>query len=206
MAAWPDLSAALRWATLALYNHRMSPTVPDSPEPRLSDWNRLAQRMGPNLGLWLLLSGIAAGALLFVSPAQTARPMLVSIALLLLPLAVFLLGWMAGMSTFAISCDIWRRGGWSVRLVYLLPILLSAITALGLLGGGYWWLLSVVVALLGHRKGTQRAWWGAVSCLAFTFRSGGPGMPRLAESDAEALSYATDAINNEIGRRPRTRT
>jgi hypothetical protein len=174
-------------------------TVPDTPEPRLSDWHSVARRMGPNLWHWLLASGIAAGVMLVLSPVQNSWPVLVSTGLLLMAPVVFLLGWMAGMSTFAISCESFRRGPRTVRLVKLLPILFVAIVALGLLGGRYWWLFFPAVAFLGHRKAIQRMWWGAVTQLAWCFRS---GSPRLAATDAEALSMATDSINESIGRRP----
>jgi hypothetical protein len=162
----------------------------------------MAQQMGPKLSLWLLASGIAAGIMLFVSPVKSAMPVVVSTGLLLLAPAVFLLGWMTGMSVFGISCDTWRRLGWNGRLVCILPILLCAIVALGFLGGRYWWLFSLGVAFLGQRKGTQRAWWGAVAVTAFSFRNEFLGRPPLAETDAQALAMATDSINKQIGRRP----
>jgi hypothetical protein len=105
---------------------------------------------------------------------------------------------MVGMSMFAISCETWRRIGWHGRLVKLLPLLLCAVAALGLLGGGYWWIFSVIVAVLGHRKGSERAWWGAVCCVAFVLRTGICDLPGLAESNEDALSQAMESINREI--------
>ena len=177
-------------------------TVPDSSAPELSDWDHLAQRMGPSLGLWLLASGILAGAMVFLFPVQSSWPILVSTAVVLLAPVVFLLGWMAGMSLFAVSCETYRTCYWNARFEYVLPVLVSAIAVLGLLGGWYWWFLSPVLAILGHRKGTQRAWWAAVSVLSWSFRGKSAGL-RLAQTDEEAITQAVDAINKQIGLRPR---
>jgi hypothetical protein len=61
-------------------------------------------------------------------------------------------------------------------------------------------LLSFGLAFLGHRKGTRRAWWATVACLAFAFRDPGTGMPPVATSDEDALAKAIEAVNEEIGR------
>ena len=162
-----------------------------------SDWDRVAHKLGPKFGGWMLASAITGGIMLCVVPLRTSSPVLVSIAVLILTPSVFLLGWMSGMSVFAISCATWRGIGWHTQLFKILPILLCAVAALGVLGGGYWWVLSVVMAILGHRKGRQRAWWGAVCCVAFVFRSPFIGQA-VARSNEEALSKAIDSVNREI--------
>jgi hypothetical protein len=179
-------------------------TVPNNPIPPVSYWEEVGQRRGPNLPHWLLVSGIGAGVMLFVFPVQTSWWFLASTGVVLLAPVVFLLGWMTGMSMFANSCATYRGVGFSKPLVYLVPILLSGTIALGLLGGGYWWLFAIVLAISGNRKGALRAWWTAVVIVAPALRDWevAPGV-RLAETDAEALSQAKDAINEEIGLRPR---
>jgi hypothetical protein len=173
----------------------------DSPVLPLSHWVGVGKRMSPNLSLWLLASSIAAGGMLLVVPVQTSWAVVVAAGLLLLTPLVFWLGWVLGLVTFNQS-----RARWPscvkphVWLVCVVPILLCSIAALGFLGGGYWWLLSFVIAFLGHRKGTQRAWWGAVANLAWVLRNS--DTPLLARTDAEAISLAIDSIKAEIGRRP----
>jgi hypothetical protein len=71
----------------------------------------------------------------------------------------------------------------------------------GLLGGKYWWLLSFGLAFLGHRKGTQRAWWSAVAYLAFLFREAAFGFsdsPPLVQNDEDALAKAIEVVNEDI--------
>jgi hypothetical protein len=107
------------------------------------------------------------------------------------------------MSMFARSYRFWPRTAWNVPLVYVLPILLVAILALGLLGGRYWWLFALVVAVLGQRKGTRRAWWSAVVWRAWNFRTWESLGKPWADTDAQALAMAIDGVDKEIGGRPR---
>ncbi len=176
------------------------PQANETTLPRLSDWERLADRRGPNLLHWLCVPPIAAGVMLYASPIVRSSVLTSAVAVLLSPL-IFLLGWMAGASTFSISCQHFRRTHRTWSFAFLLPAIVATAVALGLFGGGYWWLLSFGLALLGHRKGTQRAWWGAVACLAFAFRDPGMGLPPVARSDEDALAKAIEAVNEEIGRR-----
>jgi hypothetical protein len=176
------------------------PPTPETTPPSLSDWDRLAHRNGPNFIHWMLISAIAAGLMLYLSPVLSTARVLISIIGVLLSPAIFLLGWMTGMSMFATSCEHYRRSHRTWPLVYLLPVLLAVIVGLGLLGGRYWWLFSLALAILGHRKGTQRAWWAAVACLAFIFRDPGMGLPPVAHNDEDALAQAIDVVNKEIGR------
>ena len=183
-----------------------TPSAPETVTPRLSDWEDVAHRHGPNVWRWLFAVGIFAGVMLFVSPfacssiTSSDLPLISRVVAFLLSPLMFLLGWLVGMSTFSNSCEHYRRSHrtWSLR--YLLPCLLAAIVGLGLLGGRYWWLFAVALALLGHRKGTQRAWWAAVVLLAFVFRDPGIGLP-LAQDDEQALALAKEAVNKEIGRK-----
>ena len=176
------------------------PQTTETLVPRLSDWERVADRRGPNLLHWLCVSTITAGVMLYASPIVRSSVFTSAAAVLLSPL-IFLLGWMAGASTFSISCQHFRRTHRTWSLAFLLPAIVATTVALGLLGAGYWWLLSLGLAFLGHRKGTQRAWWGAVACLAFAFRDPGMGLPPVARSDEDALAKAIEAVNEEIGRR-----
>jgi len=173
--------------------------TPGSPPPRLSDWNRVADRMAPNLLLWMLAGGIAAGVMLYLSPIDGPNQVLTSIGAVLLAPVVLCVAWFTGVSGFAVSCETFRRGANPAPLHYIVPILLAAIVGLGLLGGGYWWLLSFALAVQGYRKGTQRAWWNAVACVAYVFREGIASIT-VASTDEEALTKAMDAINKEIGR------
>lgn len=175
--------------------------TPDAPPPRLSDWNRLADRMAPNLLLWMFAGGIAAGVMLYLSPIDGVSQILASIGAVLLAPMVLCLGWFTGVSGFAISCETFRRGCRAAPLQYIVPVLLVAIVGLGLLGGRYWWLFSFALAIQGYRKGTRRAWWSAVACVAFVFRDGMGIMP-LASTDEDALAKAVDSINKEVGRGP----
>ena len=173
-------------------------------EPTLRDWERLAQRSGPKISLWLAAAALFAGVMLAVCPVRNGWPILTAVSALVLTLVVFLLGWLAGARVFAHSCESFRRGHRTFRLRYIVPLTILAITGLGLIGSRYWWAFGPVVALVGHRKGTQRAWWAAVAALAFVFRSGHFGV-RIAESDGVALAKAKDAINESIGRWQRQR-
>lgn len=177
--------------------------APETTPPRLSDWQRLAHRRGPNLLRWMLASGIATGVMLYSSPMVSSTSVLISVSAILVSPLIFLLGWMAGMSTFSASCELYRRLHRTWSLIFLLPVLLAANVGLGLLGGRYWWLFSFALAILGHRKGTRRAWWSAVACLADTFRSepAGMGLPSVAKNDEDALALAIEAVNEEIGRK-----
>jgi len=132
---------------------------------------------------------------------QNSWPVVTSASVLLLTPVVFLLGWVAGLTTFARVCESYRRTGLMYRLVYLLPILVACVAAVGFFGGGYWWLISPVVAIVGHRKGTQCAWWSEVTMLASAFRTADSPRPLVA-TDEEALAEAKAAINKQIGRRP----
>ena len=181
------------------------PQAPDTTSPRLSDWERLAHHRGPNLMHWMLVSVVGAGVMLYATPVVGSTSVLIPVAAVLLSPLIFLLGWTAGMSTFSISCQHYRRTHHTWSLIYLLPVLLAATVGLGFLSGRYWWIFSFALALLGHRKGTQRAWWGAVACLAFVFRDPGVGFPPVAHSDEDALTRAIEAVNEEVGRRPSRR-
>ena len=164
-----------------------TPSAPETVTPRLSDWEDVAHRHGPNVWRWLFAVGIFAGVMLFVSPfacssiTSSDLPLISRVVAFLLSPLMFLLGWLVGMSTFSNSCEHYRRSHrtWSLR---------------------YWWLFAVALALLGHRKGTQRAWWAAVVLLAFVFRDPGIGLP-LAQDDEQALALAKEAVNKEIGRK-----
>ncbi len=173
--------------------------APDTPAPRLSDWERVAQHRGPNLLHWILPSLVLSGFFLYASP-MVHFSVVISIAAVLLSALIFLLGWMTGMSTFALSCQHYRRTHRTWSFGFLLPAIVAATVALGFLGGRYWWLLSFGLAFLGQRKGTQRAWWGAVACLAFVFRDPGRGLPPIAQNDEDALVKAIEAVNSELGR------
>lgn len=177
----------------------MSETTADPPTLSMRDWDRIADRLGPKLGHWLLASLLAAGAMLMAAPVQEHWHTTRVVGLVLLTPLVFLLGWMAGMRTFSYSCESFRRLHGTSRLRYLAPILLVGIAAIGLFGSRYWWLFALIVAFMGHRKGTQRAWWAAVACLAFVFRGDQFGI-RIATSDDEALAKAKDAVNESIRR------
>jgi hypothetical protein len=139
-----------------------------------------------------------------VAPVQSGSPVLVSLAVIVLAPIVFILGWMAGMRMFAVSCESYRRMAPRVRLDYVLALLLVAVVVIALLAGGYWWLLAVTLAFLGHRKGTQCAYWSAVGTLAWVLRNPGPLGPSLVETDEEALSTAAEVITGEFASRPRT--
>jgi len=178
-----------------------TPQTTETTRPRLSDWKRLSHQRGPNLSYWLLASLVAAGFLLYASPPLRSSVLISTFAVLLSPL-IFLIGWKLGMSTFSLSCQHYRRLHRTWSLSFLLPAIVTATTGLGLLGGRYWWLFSFGVAFFGHRKGTQRAWWGAVAILAFDFRSDpGLGLRPVAQNDEDALAKAIDAVSEEIGRR-----
>ena len=110
------------------------------------------------------------GVMLYASPIVSSTSVLISVVAVLLSPLTFLLGWMAGMSTFAHSYEPFRRRHRPWSFAFLLPVILAMTVGLGLLGGKYWWLLSFGLAFLGHRKGTQRTWWSAVAYLAFLFR------------------------------------
>ena len=171
------------------------------PMANFSDWQRLGERAGPRLRLWMLVSGIAAGGMLYLSPVASSSRMLISIGVVLLAPLVLWLGWITGVSNFAVSCQTFRKGNRTASLIwYLLPILVAAIVALGLLGGRWWWLFSIAVAVQGTRKGARRAWWSAVACSAYGLRSldrtYGSG---LFATDEEALAAAIDGINKEVG-------
>jgi len=176
------------------------PLAEETEKPSLSAWEGVADHRGPNLWKWMFASVIGASVMLYLSPISSSVQWLMSgIAVALSPL-IFLLGWMIGMTIFSFSCEHYRRSHrtWSLR--YLLPGLLLGIVGLGFLGSKYWWLFSVALGVVGHRKGTQRAWWGAVVCLAFVFRDPGIGRP-FALDDEQALAMAKEAVNKEIGRR-----
>lgn len=175
--------------------------TPGTPPPSLSDWNRLADQMAPNLTLWMVVSGIAAGVMLCLAPIESSVSILASIAAVLLAPLVLCFGWFTGVSMFAASCETFRKGCRGAPLQYIVPVLVVALVGLGLLGGRYWWLFSIALAILGHRKGTRRAWWSAVACVAFVLREGMGIMP-LAATDEDALAMAMDSINKEIGRGP----
>lgn len=175
------------------------PQTPGTPPPSLSDWKHLADRMAPNLNLWMVGTGIAAGVMLYLAPIESSVQILASIGAVLLAPLVLCFGWFTGVSMFAASCETFRRGCRSAPLQYIVPMLLVALVGLGLLGGRYWWLFSIALAILGHRKGTRRAWWSAVACVAFVFREG-KGIMALAATDEDALALAMDSINKEIGR------
>jgi len=182
------------------------PHAPEAIPPNLSDWERLADRRGPNLLHWLLVSVIGSGVMLFVSPMVRSVSVLTSFVAILGSPLIFLLGWLAGMSTFSASCESYRRMHRTCSLIYLLPVLLGATFGLGLLGGRYWWLFAFALAFLGHRKGTQRAWWSAVACFAFVFRTEPRmGFPPGALGDEKAVTLAIETVNKAIGRRSSTR-
>jgi hypothetical protein len=147
----------------------------------------------------VFISLVAAGVMFFLSPVQSSRPVLVSMSVLFLTPAVFLLGWLLGMSCFAKVCDGYRIAIQPPRVTYLLPMLFTTIIAIGLLGEGYWWFFSFAVAFMGHRKGTRRAYISEVTNLAFCLRS--RPFPGLLEpqSDEDALAQATELVNKEIG-------
>jgi hypothetical protein len=173
----------------------------EKPEARLSDWDRLAHRRGPNLLRWMLISLMAGGVMLYASPIVSSTSVLISVAAVLLSPLTFLLGWMAGMSTFARSYEPFRRRHRPWSFAFLLPVILAMTIGLGLLGGKYWWLLSFGLAFLGHRKGTQRAWWSAVAYLAFLFREPAFGFsdsPPLVQNDEDALAKAIEVVNEDI--------
>jgi len=180
----------------------LSPELLKAPAPSSSDWDRVADQMGPNLGHWLLASVLAAGGMLVASPIRNGWPVLSAVGATALAAVLFLLGWMAGMRTFAYSCQMFRRLHPTFRLRYLAPLIVLGVAGLGFLGWRYWWVFAPVVAFLGHRKGTQRAWWIAVANLAFVFRGEQFGV-RIAATDEEAIAKAKDAINESIGRSPR---
>jgi hypothetical protein len=180
-----------------------APQPTEKTAPTMAHWQEIAHRRGPSLFHWLLFSLITAGILLYLSPITVSSSLLVSALAILVSPILFLLGWDAGMSTFAISCDAYRRLHRTWPLLYLLPIILVLALGLGWLGGRYWWIFSFVLAFLGHRKGTQRAWWSAVTGLAFALRHETFLRVSGAMSDEEALSHAIDSVNEEIGKRPR---
>lgn len=177
------------------------PAASAVPRPRLSDWDRLAHHRGPNLLRWLLASLTAAGIMLYASPPSHASVLPSVLAVLLSPVILFL-GWMAGTSTFSVCCEHYRRLHRTWPYSFVVPVIVAAIVGLGLLGGGCWWLLASALAYLGHRKGTQRAWWAAVAALAFAFRSEpGFGLRPVADNDEQALAKAVEAVTEEIGRK-----
>src|SRR5689334_21155343 len=102
--------------------------------PRLSDWNELAQRRGPNLGLWLLASAIGAGVMLFISPLVTSWPVLASSGVLFPAPLVFRIGWVGGVTKFADFCESFRSRFCTVPLVFQLPVLLTAVAGIAPLG------------------------------------------------------------------------
>jgi hypothetical protein len=138
--------------------------------------------------------------MLYVSPVQNSSRLLSASAIVLLSAVVFVTAWETGRSMFAVSCESYRRLSPHKPLRYLFPFLAAAIISLGLVGSRWWWLFSPALAFWGHRKGMQRAWWGAVVFLAFSLRtSDGPSLPPIAKSDEEALELARDAINEMVG-------
>jgi hypothetical protein len=151
----------------------------------------------------MLLSVIAAGVMLRLSPVGNSNQVLVSVGVVLLAPLVLWLGWITGVSNFAASSETYRRATCTAPLIYLLPILLTAIVALGFLGGSYWWLLSFAIAIQGFRKGIQRAWWLAITYLGFGLRSlndtHGDG---LFATDEDALATAIKTICQEIRSEP----
>jgi len=179
-----------------------TPQATEQPKPTLSHWEEIAHRNGPNLFRWLFLSLCGAGIMLYLSPVSASTSLFGSALVLVASPLLFFLGWMAGMSTFAISCEAYRRSHCTSSLFYLLPVILASAVGLGWLGGRYWWIFSFGIAFLGHRKGTQRAWWSAVTGLAFALRYETFSRP-TAMSDEQALSHAIDSVNEEIGKRPR---
>lgn len=181
-----------------------TPQATETPKPTLGDWKRVAHRRGPNLFRWLLFCLIAAGVMVYLSPISASTSLFVSVLTIFASPLLFLLGWMAGMSTFAISCDAYRRLHRTYPLLYLVPVILASAVGLSLFGGKYWWFFSFALVVLGHRKGTQRAWWSAVTGLAFALRYETSSRPSYAQmSDEVALGHAIDSVNEEIGKRPR---
>jgi hypothetical protein len=167
----------------------------------LGDWDKIAQRRGPKLLHWILAAVTVACIMLYMSPMKHSSSLFgSSVAVLLSPL-VLLLGWLTGITTFSLSYEPFRRLHRTWPLGFLIPLLLAATTALGILGGRYWWLLTSCLAFLGHRKGTQRAYWSAVTGLAFSFRRSQMGLHPLADTDDDALAKAIEAVKRAIMRK-----
>jgi hypothetical protein len=168
---------------------------------KLSDWSRLGDRMAPKLIVWMPVSAIASGAMLYICPIESSSPVLASIAAVVLAPIVFFLGWITGASNFASTCDAFRRVFRTFPIIYVLPFLVIGMVALGLVGGRYWWIFSLAVGVQGFRCGVRRSYWSAVSVRAFAFRSHGETTnPHLFQTDGDALAAAIESINKEIGR------
>jgi hypothetical protein len=175
----------------------------ETPRRSLADWNQLGKKLGPRMGAWLFATEFFAVIILAVSPIRNGSPILSAGGKLILLPAIFILGWLAGARTFAGSCQFAYRTQMAstVPLIVSLPILSAAVVALGLLGPWHWWCFAAVVAFLGHRKGTQRAYWAAVAAMAFSFRS--PSLAwEMASGDDEALSMAIEEIKKSVGITP----
>ena len=165
-------------------------------------WVRLVQRMAPSLTFWMFTSVVAAGVMLYTCPVQASASWFASTGAVILAFLVFLFGWMAGMATFALSCESFRRATQPASLSSVLPLQLGAAIGLGLVGGGFWWLFAPVMAFVAHRKATQRMWWVTVTNVAWVLRTGMAGLPPVAQTDEEALAKAIAEINSEIRRPP----
>jgi hypothetical protein len=126
------------------------------------------------------------GVMLYASPIVSSTSVLISVVAVLLSPLTFLLGWMAGMSTFAHSYEPFRRRHRPWSFAFLLPVILAMTVGLGLLGGRYWWLLSFGLAFLGHRKGTQHVAVGAKTT---------PSVARCAWSKTEASQPFTSCCD-----------
>lgn len=166
----------------------------------LSDWNPILDEKSPSFFRWVLVSFIAAGLMLYLSPVRNSNQAVFGGGAILMSAIVFAAGWELGQSMFALSCDSYRRVGPYRPLRYVLPIFVVAVVLLGLIGGHWWWVFSPSLAILGHRKGAQRAWWTAVVCLAFCLRQQDiPNSSPIASNDNEALKLASSAIDDAIG-------
>jgi len=172
----------------------------ETPAPRvnLRDWHPVANEKSPSIFRWEAITVVAAGFMLYLSPVQSSSPMIARGSAVFLSLVVFKVGWETARSMFALHCKSYRLSNPHKPLRYLFPVFVAVVVSLGLVGGRWWWLFSVALAILGHRKGMQRAFWSAVVSLAFCLRcEDTPGLPPLASNDDEALKKAVEAISNE---------
>jgi hypothetical protein len=162
------------------------------------EWTEFGNQMSPRVRYWSPVSGIAAGLMLYFFPVSVGA----SIGLVLLAMFAFCVAYYTGVSIFTWSCKSFGRLAQTAKLRYIVPILLTIVAGIGLLGGGYWWIFAFAVALVGSRKGMTRGWWEAVTFKACGLRGNDEMMSmNLFPTDGDALSAAIEIVDKETGRR-----
>ena len=125
------------------------------------------QTIGPKFFRYILIIDIATLVIALIAEQHRHYGFKGLLYIQMLTIATFVFSWGIGQRLFSLSSTTYRRGSWSCQLALTVPLLLATLTvAITILP--WWWLVWLIsIAVLGHRKGTQRAF--LMTCAAFAF-------------------------------------